>query len=110
MKLNWQIWEDWKWKIEIVRQWQEVYGNAEEISIDLFIANELANVEVVSFELSLGEMVAIAGARYEDCVGLKREKGVENVYTWSLEILIFNDKYGVFYGKFTEIYDIYNDK
>ena len=107
-----QLGEDGKpGKDEIVRQYQEVYGNAEEISIDFFIANELANVEVVSFASSLGETVAIAGARYEDCVGLKREKAVENVYKYmTTGDFNINDKYGVFYGNYIEIYDIYNDK
>jgi len=107
-----QLGEDGKpGKDEVVRQYQEVYGNPEEISIDFFIANEIANVEVVVLATNLGETMAIAGARYEDCVGLKREKAVENVFNYcNTGDFNINSKYGAFYGNYIEIYDIYNDK
>lgn len=98
-------------KDEVVRQYQEVYGNPEELAIDIFIANEIANVEVLSLATSLGETVAFIGARYEDCVGIKKEKAVENIYNYcNTGDLNINSKYGAFYGNYIEIYDTYNDK
>lgn len=97
-------------KNEIVLAYSNVYGNVEELKVDIFIANEMANVEVVDLAGSLGECIAIVGARYEDVVGFKAAKAVENLILYANGEFNISNKYGAFYGNYIEVYDSSLDK
>lgn len=101
----------------------EVFGNKEELDIDIIIANEADNGvsarNLLSMRAEDGEpdCIAIIGAPRELMVGKKSADAVKNLVTYrkgygsdDKQNLNVNDKYCALFGNYLYVYDRYNDK
>lgn len=96
---------------DIISGYVENFQSKEEIDIDIVISNEKVNREVAEFTESRGDCVCYIGGIFEDLVGLKAEKCVENLLEYrSKEDLNIDNSYASFIGSYGYIYDKYNDK
>jgi hypothetical protein len=88
--------------------------NKEELDIDIVIANEQARVAAGKLASKRADCLAFSGAKFEDVVGLKSTKIVENliadVQTGELNSGNTVNSFNAFFGNYKYQYDKFNDK
>jgi len=91
-----------------------IFGNKEEVDIDIVIANEQARVAAGALASERGDCIAFIGAKFEDVVGLPSAKIVENLIADVLNGELNNastaNSYCATFGNYKYQYDKYNDK
>ena len=91
-----------------------IFGNKEEVDIDIVIANEQARVAAGALASERGDCIAFIGAKFEDVVGLPSAKIVENLIADALNGELNNastaNSYCATFGNYKYQYDKYNDK
>jgi hypothetical protein len=95
----------------------EVFGNKEELEVDIIIANELDNGASARNLLSLRgdsvsepDCICVIGAPREILVGKKSADCTKNLVNFRMHTLNVNDKYCALFGNYLYVYDRYNDK
>jgi len=98
-------------KDEVILAYNDHFSDKELIDIDIVIANELANIELVDFATTRADCICYAGALYADVVGVKSTVAVSNLVTYVGSTGAFNisSSYGAFIGNYMQIYDRFND-
>jgi hypothetical protein len=91
-----------------------IFGNKEELDIDIVIANEQARVAAGTLASDRADCIAFIGAKFEDVVGLPSAKIVENliadVMTGELNNSGTANSYCATFGNYKQQYDKFNDK
>ena len=91
-----------------------IFGNKEEIDIDIIIANEKARVYAARLAKDRADCITFIGASFEECVGLPSAKIVENliktVTTGELSSSDVRHSFAAFFGNYKYQYDKYADK
>lgn len=91
-----------------------IFGNKEEVDIDIVIANEQARVQAGLLASERKDCIAFIGAKFEDVVGLSSSKIVENlikdVMTGELNSAGTANSFCAFFGNYKYQYDKFNDK
>jgi len=91
-----------------------IFGNKEEVDIDIVIANERARSVSGKLALERADCIAFIGAKFEDVVGLPSSKIVENliadVMTGELNSGNTTNSYCATFGNYKQQYDKFNDK
>jgi len=90
----------------------DIFGNKEELDVDILIANELdGGVSVKNLANTRKDCIGFIGATYADTVGKKSAQAVSALVTWrKTGDLNFNDMFVVASGNYKYQYDRYNDK
>jgi len=91
-----------------------IFGNKEEIDIDIVIANEQARVQAGTLASERADCIAFIGAKFEDVVGLPSAKIVENLIADAMTGELNNggtaNSYCATFGNYKQQYDKFNDK
>jgi hypothetical protein len=91
-----------------------IFGNKEELDIDIVIANEQARVAAATLASERADCIGFLGASYDEVVGLPSAKIVENlnnvVLTGELNNGAVANSFNAFFGNYKYQYDKYNDK
>jgi len=91
-----------------------IFGNKEEIDIDIVIANEQARTQAGLLAAERADCICFIGAKFEDVVGLQSAKIVENlikdVQTGELNSGNTANSFNAFFGNYKYQYDKWNDK
>jgi len=91
-----------------------IFGNKEEIDVDIIIANELTRPYAAKLAKDRGDCIAFIGASFDECVGLPSTKIVENliksVKTGELSSSDARHSYAAFFGNYKYQYDKFRDK
>jgi phage tail sheath protein FI len=91
-----------------------IFGNKEEIDIDIVIANEKARVASGQLAYERADCIAFIGARFEDVVGFPSAKIVENliadVTDGELHNSAITNSFCATFGNYKQQYDKFNDK
>lgn len=94
---------------DITDAYVSLYGNKEEIDIDIVIIPE-ANVDVAQFCADRADVIGYIGAEYNDVVGITSSQATSNLVTAITTTYNFSNKYISFIGNYLYIYDKYNDR
>lgn len=91
-----------------------IFGNKEDIDVDIVIANEAARVVAGKLASERADCIAFIGARFEDVVGLKStaviEKLILDVTTGELNNSSVANSFSAAFGNYKYQYDKFNDK
>jgi len=91
-----------------------IFGNKEEVDIDIVIANEAARTQAGGLASDRADCICFIGAKFEDVVGLPSAKIVENLIkdaqTGELNSGNTANSYNAFFGNYKQQYDKFNDK
>jgi len=91
-----------------------IFGNKEELDIDIVIANEQARVAAGTLASDRADCIAFIGAKFEDVVGLPSAKIVENLIADAMTGELNNggtaNSYCATFGNYKQQYDKFNDK
>ena len=91
-----------------------IFGNKEEVDIDIIIANEQSRVAAGVIASERRDCIAFIGSKFEDVVGLPSAKIVENliadVSTGELNNGSTANSYCAYFGNYKQQYDKFNDK
>ena len=90
-----------------------IFGAKEEVDIDIVISNELARIQAGTLASDRADCIAFHGSRFEDSVGLKSTKIVENIVndvkTGDMNNSGIANSFNAYFGNYLYIYDKYND-
>jgi hypothetical protein len=88
-----------------------IFGNKENLDIDLIIANELARSECGQLASDRADCICFTGPLFEDVVGVNSTTAVSNIIT---DINGFSGglttSFSAYFGNYIQIYDVYNDQ
>ena len=91
-----------------------IFGNKEELDIDIVIANEAARVTAGKLASERADCICFIGAKFEDVVGLPSAKIVENLIadamTGDLNNASTANSFCATFGNYKQQYDKFNDK
>jgi len=91
-----------------------IFGNKEEIDIDIVISNERSRISGARLANERGDCIAFHGSRFEDIVGISSTQIVENlimdVNSGELNSSDIANSYNAYFGNYKQQYDKYNDK
>ena len=91
-----------------------IFGNKEEVDIDIIIANEQARVASGTLASDRADCIAFIGAKFEDVVGLPSAKIVENLIADAMTGELNNggtaNSFCATFGNYKQQYDKFNDK
>jgi len=89
-----------------------IFGNKEELDVDIIIANEQARVASGKLAYDRGDCIAFIGAKFEDIVNLKANKIVENLISDvnDGELSTLSNSFCATFGNYKYQYDKFNDK
>lgn len=95
----------------------EIFGNKEELDVDIVIGNELDNgASAINLKDMRGEgvtqpdCIVFLGAPRELMVSKKSADAIKALVNFRMHTLNINDKYCALFGNYLYVYDRYNDK
>jgi len=91
-----------------------IFGNKEELDVDIVIGNEKARVAAASLATDRGDCISFLAASYDEVVGLKSTEIVQNLINTVLNGELAQGSvvtsFNAYFGNYKQQYDKYNDK